>query len=553
MVGKGWMVALGTAALISVGPVWGAGLPTNWQNMDVGFPTRPGSTTFDEAKGEWTVTGEGNDIWGNDTDNFQFAYTQLQGDGNITARILSQTGGHDTDSWARNGLMIRETTDPDSRHLDFVLGNETPPGRPNADSMGHFYSYRRPATGEATVWNQTLGNFPQHEGQVANRGAAGLREFPVWVRLQRQGNLITAYISPDGRVWSSQIVPQALGDEPLPENMLVGLAVCGHNPDESSGPLSTMVCDNVTVTNEVLAAGPSNVEAFPSRSDNRVLVTWTGRPNATGYTIYRRAEGDTEFTKAGTSENVGWFIDAGADGSGLQGGTNYRYVVTATIDGKESAGSYPALVSTGFIPSPIGPFVSHDIGTAFQGSTTLENGVLTIRASGHDIWNAGDSFRFVGTEYRGNISMTAKVLEKPTTANPDGWARAGLMIRESLDPAARNAGIFVNMGGTEEDIHSPVHFQYRLHHSNTADESLAAQQGTEEITYPHWLRLTRQGDLIVGFQSADGTNFERVGGEEGGITLPRLPARVYVGFAASNHRENEFMTVKFDANSVRFE
>jgi hypothetical protein len=560
MVGKGWMIALGMAVLVSAGPVRGAEVGPNLKHQDIGAPTRPGSSTYDAAKGTWTVTGEGNDIWGADTDNFQFAYTELQGDGNITARILSQEGGHD-DGWGRNGLMIREDLTTGSRHLDYVLGTPDLTAG-NSNSQGVFYSYFRPeANSDQMTWSRTLGNFPQYEGHAANRGAAGLRELPMWVRIQRQGNLITAYISPDGRVWSAQIVPQALKLQsdpgpgtPLPATMFVGLVANGHNPDADTGTLSTIVFDNVSVSNDLLGAWPTNVEATASRSDNRVLVTWSGRPNATAYTIYRQAVGEQQYTKAGTSENVTWFIDAGADGNGLAAGTNYRYVVTATVDGKESAASYPDMVTPGTIPSAIGPFLSHDIGTARAGSTTLDsNGVLTITASGLDFWNAGDGGRFVGTTHDGNITMTAKVLEKPTTANQDGWGRAGLMIRESLDPAAREASVFVNMGGTESDVHSPVHFQWRLHHSNSADESLGSQQGTESITYPHWLRITRNFDRIEGFQSSDGTTFTKVGGDEGGITLPRLPARVHVGFAVSNHRDGDFMTAKFDANSVKFE
>ena len=65
------------------------------------------------------------------------------------------------------------------------------------------------------------------------------------------------------------------------------------------------------------------------------------------------------------------------------------------------------------------------------------SGVLTIQASGNDVWNEGDS-ELVGTAVRGDVTMTAKILERPTSANKDGWVKAGLMVRKSLDPAARN-------------------------------------------------------------------------------------------------------------------
>src|SRR5213078_1713041 len=97
--------------------------------------------------------------------------------------------------------------------------------------------------------------------------------------------------------------------------------------------------------------------------------------------------------------------------------------------------------------------------------------------------------------------------------------------------------------------------QWRKHFSKTADDSLGSAQGTsvEDTKFPQWLRITRNRDTIEGFQSNDGTTFTKVGGDDGTITLDRLAARVYVGFADTNHRDGDFLTAKFDANSVSFQ
>ena len=100
--------------------------------------------------------------------------------------------------------------------------------------------------------------------------------------------MITSYNSPDGKIWSAQTVPQTLGDAALPDTMLVGLAVSG-----MSGSTSTLKADNVSASNDVLLPGPSDVDAIPSHTDNEVLVTFTGVPNASGYTIYRQAQGNS--------------------------------------------------------------------------------------------------------------------------------------------------------------------------------------------------------------------------------------------------------------------
>ncbi len=564
MFGRGSLVGLWVVTLVGalVLPARGAGLPTDWTNADIGSPDTMGSTVYDSAKGTWTVTGSGNDIWGAQ-DQFQYAYTKLKGDGNVTARILSQDGGNPA-GWSRNGLMIREGEAADARHFIMALGNiPAVPGGTGShpwSSNGQFFSIRRYESGTSNYeFNRTLGNFPQYN-QEARHGNVGMRELPIWVRLQRVGNVITSYNSPDGKIWSAQTVPQKLGDAPLPETMLVGLAVSG-----MSGSVSTTVYDSVSASNDVLLPGPSNVDATPSRNDNEVLVTFTGVPNATSYTIYRQAVGDSQYTKAGSTTNLTWFIDNGPDGKGLPAGTNYRYIVTATMpQNVETAGSYPARVSVGPISSPIGPFNSYDIGTTFQGNTTLDDkGVLTIQASGNGIGYEGDGLRFVGTQVRGDITMTAQILQKPASANKDGMVAAGLMVRESLDPAARNGFIAATTADNPDDQHAVVELQWRKHFSNTADDSLGNTPADgDPPPYPFWLRITRRGIFdggdsdttkIEGFFSKDGTNFTKIGGDDGGVTLDRLNPLAYVGFAVTSHQDAELATAKFDANSVKFQ
>jgi hypothetical protein len=53
-----------------------------------------------------TMNVNGDDIQGT-ADRGYFVYTSLPGDGGITARILSQTGGR-LDGWMKTGVMLRE-------------------------------------------------------------------------------------------------------------------------------------------------------------------------------------------------------------------------------------------------------------------------------------------------------------------------------------------------------------------------------------------------------------------------------------------------------------
>src|SRR4030042_229212 len=89
-------------------------VPAGWSNQDIGTY---GGSTF-ESSGTWTIRGDGGDIWGN-TDAFHYAYVPLSGDGEIIARVRSNGSGSNT--WAKGGVMIRETLAPGSKHLFIVV------------------------------------------------------------------------------------------------------------------------------------------------------------------------------------------------------------------------------------------------------------------------------------------------------------------------------------------------------------------------------------------------------------------------------------------------
>src|SRR5262249_14417707 len=109
---KAWMLALGVGILISAtGLCAHAQLPANFKAEDIGEPDTPGKTTVD-AKGIWTITAGGNDIWGG-SDQFHFAYTTLQGNGNVTMRFVSRSGVADT-APAKSGPMMRASNAADA-------------------------------------------------------------------------------------------------------------------------------------------------------------------------------------------------------------------------------------------------------------------------------------------------------------------------------------------------------------------------------------------------------------------------------------------------------
>ena len=186
-----------------------------------GYPASVGSFVEGPA-GTYTMTASGTDIWDltglgqGYHDEFHFAYKTLSGPGSITAKVVSIDN---TNVWAKAGVMIRETLDPDSAHAFACIT----PGSGVA-SQGRY------DTGGASFnWNQT--------GITA----------PHWVKLERDisGNFTVSH-SANGSAWQpvQGVTPQQV---PMSTNVYIGLALTAHD--------ATLTCQavfsNVTTTGNV--------------------------------------------------------------------------------------------------------------------------------------------------------------------------------------------------------------------------------------------------------------------------------------------------------------
>ncbi|MHB1034538.1 MAG: lamin tail domain-containing protein [Pirellulales bacterium] len=174
----------------------------SWAHGDIGNVGAAGDMTFDN--GVYTIDASGADIWGT-ADAFHYVYHTLSGDGEIIARVTSVAN---TNSWAKAGVMIRETLNADSSHAMMIV---------------------TPGNGVALQWRPTTG------GGSSNSPTAGAA--PYWVKLNRTGDLFTAYSSPDGAAWS-QVGTATIT---MAANVYIGLAVTSH----ADGLLTTAVIDNV--------------------------------------------------------------------------------------------------------------------------------------------------------------------------------------------------------------------------------------------------------------------------------------------------------------------
>ena len=184
-----------------------------------------------------------------------------------------------------------------------------------------------------------------------------------------------------------------------------------------------------------------------------------------------------------------------------------------------------------------GAFTSQDIGAGTAvGSFSFDGNVYTIAADGADIWGTADAFRYAYKQLSGDFQMTVRV----TSLDPvDVWSKAGVMVRQSLDPNSANA-----MVATSGTSGGGATFQWRP----TKDASSSSQrllESTYAVTEPACIRLVRQGSTISGYVFIDG-RWQL----EGQTTAVVLTDPVYVGLAVTSHVDGTLTTATFDRACV---
>ena len=469
-------------------------LPAGWAKQDIGAVAIAGTTSF--AGGTFTVSGSGADVWGT-VDEFQFAYHQLTGDGTIVARVASV---QNVDPWTKVGIMLRQSLTADSAHAFMLV---TP-----AESMKGLAFQRRTTTGGSSTHT-----------------AGGNGAVPVWVRLTRSGNTITAFRSPDGVTWT------AVGSDTIPmaATVYAGLAVTSHN----AGALATGTFDNVSITP---AVGPPPPNASPT-------VTLTAPASGTTFaapaTVSLSANAfDTDGTIASVDFYAGTTL-LGTDTSSPYSLTwnnvaagSYSLTARATdnLGAQATSAATSIEVTTAAPPLPAG-WSNGDIGAvAIAGTTSFASGTFTMRGSGADIWGTADEFQFAYRTLTGDGSIVARIA---SLQNVDQWTKAGVMIRASLTSGSRHAMMVVSPG-------KGLAFQRR-----TADNASSVHTPGALVAAPIWVRLQRSGDLITASTSSDGVSWAVVGTE----TIS-LPGTVYVGLPLTSHNAGTAATAVIDNVTV---
>lgn len=195
------------------------------------------------------------------------------------------------------------------------------------------------------------------------------------------------------------------------------------------------------------------------------------------------------------------------------------FCLAAFAPGRASAQSLP----TGWSTADVGA-----VGAA--GSASGSGGSFTVAGAGADIWGTADAFRFVYTALSGDGSVVTQVASEQYVAN---WTKAGVMMRETLDPGSRQALMLVSPG-------KGLAFQRRV-----SSGSVSTSTSGPFAAAPYFVKLTRAGTTITAFSSADGANWTTVGSD----TIA-MASSIYVGLAVSSHVAGTLATATFASTAI---
>jgi regulation of enolase protein 1 (concanavalin A-like superfamily) len=228
------------------------------------------------------------------------------------------------------------------------------------------------------------------------------------------------------------------------------------------------------------------------------------------FTAYRSADGvtwttiGTETIAMGATVYVGFAVSSHNDG----------VLATAAVDN----------VSLTAVPSP---WQTGDIGAvSATGGVIQTNGVFTVTGSGADIWDNADEFRYIYQTASGDCEMVARVT---AVGNTNAWAKAGVMIRESLNANSSHAMVVVTPG-------NGVSFQRR---ASTGSSSFDTNHSG--LSAPYWVRIVRSGNTFTAYRSSDGTNWTTIASQT--ITMSTT---VYIGLAVTSHADGTLCTATLD-------
>jgi regulation of enolase protein 1 (concanavalin A-like superfamily) len=453
-------------------------LPSVWSDGDVGSVGVPGSASY--SNGTFAVSGAGSGTMITSADSFHFVYQPLNGDGTIVARVLTVQGS----SAAQAGIMVRETLGTGANHM-FLF-----------DYSSSILMTDRASTGTSSSYQWV--------------GSATL---PNWIKLTRSGNVFTMYVSADGVNWTQLGTSQTVSMAP---SVYVGLAVSNRITTSTA----TATFDSVSVSSaQSPAPAITGVSATTGSIGSQVVITGTGfGATQSGSTVLLNGAAVTINSWSATSITIT-----------IPSGATTGPMLVSVAPSMNNSNAIRFTVTSQPLPAP---WLDQDVGVVgVLGSAGYTNGTFTVAGAGNGTMSTtSDSFHFAYQPWTGDRTLIARVV----SVQGSSAAQVGVMIRETLDPAANHVFLF---------DYAPS----LLMTERTSTGSSSTYQFVGSATPPNWLKLVRNGNVFTMYGSANGTAWTQLGTSQ---TVTMVP-NVYVGLAVSNRNTSSLATATFDNVSIQ--
>ena len=319
------------------------------------------------------------------------------------------------------------------------------------------------------------------------------------------------------------------------------------NPWAKAGPMVRQSTDPLSPYYGVFVT-PANGIAVQWRSTQG--GTTSQRLTSGSAPVYLRigvytSGGQTYYSAYTSTDGVTWSLVAGSTqvlslSSPLQAG----FAITSHAMGTGSAVTLTNVAVTPgeFIPPGICPagWSCGDVGGALPlGQDNLNSsGTWNEVAGGGDIWGTADSFHFVDQTLSGDGTVRAQITSQQAT---DPWAKAGVMLRATTDPASPYYAVFATPG-------NGVAVQWRASQGGSTSQVLTP--GAVPV-YLMVARYTTTGSdpqtFYSAYTSADGVNWSLVPGSTQALGLPQP---LLGGFAITSHLQGTGGAVTLNSVSV---
>ncbi|SDT94262.1 Regulation of enolase protein 1, concanavalin A-like superfamily [Verrucomicrobium sp. GAS474] len=489
-----------------------AALPAGWSDQDIGTVTTAGSASY--SGGVFTVSGSGADINGN-ADAFHYAYQSVTGNFTFITRVTGNSGTN-VNTGAPDGIMIREALTAGAREEMIYVQ----PGGPSV------YSQSRVVSG----------------GGTSRLNAYSPSGYPLWLKLQRDGDMIALFFSTDGATWTPAIgCNRALPN--LAATVCIGLTATSR----STSGFNTVTYDNVSLAplvistetswlgntyaggqrcvqyhGEGLGVNPATGALFVNGSSEDVATTfydtngnWTAAANGSHFNgsnsvVWDSANSYVWVAQAPFSTNAGrggvayYKPDGTFVGSVLTTSTTGPTITGVAISG----GNLYAIDSVNTLNATTGVVTVHVISLSSKTETPALN--FNIPAGAHDM--AADSsgnlwIVFTGATPRighyttagallGNLTLTGA--GNPGLADPKGIA---------IDPSGN---IYVADNGVNQQIQvftsggaflRSFGAQYGVY--STVNGTVAGQVNPGKLDHPRGIAIDGSGNLYVACNGPD--------------------------------------------------